>query len=282
MKPASSDFVYFLENNSTFLMADCFTFNLVGGTVLRYTSADVNVNVDGTVYIAHSVLVSGLKYTISAALDVDEQAITIAARDADTVDGVPFLVALRTGAFDGCYVQRDRAFLSAWGTPAIGSVILFYGRISTIDKVGARSAEVKVKSNLVFLAQDFPRNIYQPSCLHTFCDVGCGLSKSTMAVDGGADGGDYSNVLWPEATAGVFDQGTIRFESGANADVTANIKSSTGGSLVLSYPLEFPVAEGDAFTAYRGCAHTLAACQGYSNDANFRGFPFVPTPETAY
>ena len=54
----------------------------------------------------------GLKYKATVGLEVDKQQITIAARPTDLINGAPFLIALRDGAFDGATVQRDRVFLS--------------------------------------------------------------------------------------------------------------------------------------------------------------------------
>src|SRR5208283_3207089 len=84
------------------------------------------------IYLANSILVDGLRFKCAAGLEVDQQQITIAARLADTVGGSPFLQALRNGAFDGCEIQRDRAFLNSWSAydtvNPIGSVKLFKGR----------------------------------------------------------------------------------------------------------------------------------------------------------
>jgi uncharacterized phage protein (TIGR02218 family) len=282
MKDASPELIAFLQNNSTFLMADCFTFILANGQTLCYTTADVDIILDGIVFAAHSVLVKGLKYKISIGVSVDEQDITISARPDDLVNGVPFLVAMRTGVFRGSYLKRQRAFLSSWTAPAIGGVTLFHGRMSTVGKIGDTTAQAKVKSDMLILNQAFPRNGYQPSCLWVFCSAQCGVSKAAITVAGIAGGGTYSTVQWGGAVAGQFDQGTILFQTGANAGVSANIKHSDGATLYLSYPLEYEVAEGDNFKATPGCAHDIASCTSFNNLANFRGFPFVPPPETAY
>ncbi|MBE7190375.1 phage BR0599 family protein, partial [Jatrophihabitans endophyticus] len=53
-------------------------------------------------------------------------------------------------------------------------------------------------------------------------------------------------------------------------------------SLALAYPLTAAPAAGDAFTVYQGCDHRLATCQTqFANQANFRGFPFIPPPTLA-
>jgi hypothetical protein len=72
------------------------------------------------VYSADSVLVEGLRYCCTTGLDVDQQLITVSARPTDAVGGVPFLVALREGVFDGCTIRGDRAFLTAWEAPLLG------------------------------------------------------------------------------------------------------------------------------------------------------------------
>ncbi len=289
MKSASSALVTFLnglraQTDAPLLMADCFTFTLLSGLILTYTNADVPIALNGYTYLANSVLVDGLHYKCSIGLDVDQQKITIAARPTDTIAGVPFLQALRNGAFDGCEVKRERAFLSSWTAAPIGSVILFKGRMSTVDQIGRTSAEVTVNSDLTLLDLNMPRNLYSPACLHVLYDSGCGLVKNAYGSTGTAGAGStVSTILWSGAIA-CHAQGTILFSSGVNAGVSATIKSAAAGtSLTLAYPLESAPASGDAFTAYQGCAHTMANCTSqFSNLVNFRGFPFIPPPTYAF
>ena len=195
--------------------------------------------------------------------------------------GVPFLAGVRAGLLDGCAVQRDRAYLASWSAPPVGSVTLFKGRVSSVDAVGRTSAEITVASDLVLLDVDMPRNLYQPACNHVLYDSGCGLVKSAYGTAGSA-GATPSLLPWAGATP-AFAQGTVSFANGANAGATANIKAAGAGTLTLSAPLAVAPAAGDGFTAYPGCDHTLATCRGrFGNGGNFRGFPFVPAPETAF
>jgi uncharacterized phage protein (TIGR02218 family) len=279
MKDASPELQTLLANGGPFFMADCYTFILKDGTTLRYNASDVDVILDGNTYFAHQVLVSGLKYSVEVGVTVDEQEITIAARDEDQVNGVPVLVALANKAFDQATIRRDRAFLTDWTQQAVGSVNLFHGRMSTIDEIGATAAQVKVKSDVVLLNIDFPRNYYQPSCNLVFCSPLCGVNKAAISVAGAATGGDNSTIEWAGATDSLFDQGIITFSSGANADVSATVKRSDGSALHLIYPLEQSVQAGDEFTACPGCAHTKEDCLKWGG--NFRGFRFVPPPVTA-
>ena len=288
MRAASPALIAFLNSlrkqpDAPLLMADCYTFTLRTGAVLTYTNADVPVVMNGATFLANSLLVDGLQYKCSVGLEVDKQKITIAARQTDTIGGIPFLQAIRNGVLDGCEVQRDRAFLSAWGTAPVGSVTLFKGRVSTIDSVGRTTAQITVASDLVLLDIDMPRNLYQPTCNHVLFDSGCSLVKNAWGSAGIVGSGATAVLVpWASASAAVAP-GPRTLTSGAHTRVTPHIKDASAGALLIAYPLPNAPAAGDGFTAYQGCDHTLATCQAkFNNAGNFRGFPFVPVPETAF
>lgn len=287
MKSASPALVSYLnsvrgESDAPLLMADCFTFSPLSGPILTYTNADVPIALNGFTYAANSVLVDGLHYKCGVGLDVDQQKITISARPTDTIGGVPFLQALRNGVFDGCEVKRERAFLTAWNTAPIGSVVLFKGRFGSIDNVGRTTAEITVNSDLVLLDINMPRNLYSPACLHVLYDSGCGLVKNAYGANGIAEAGSTSSVINWSAASAVYAQGSVIFTSGGNAGKSATVKSASNESLVLAYPLPNSPAAGDEFTVYQGCDHSMTTCQAkFNNLANFRGFPFIPPPTYA-
>jgi uncharacterized phage protein (TIGR02218 family) len=275
--------------DSPIAMADCFTFalasgNLSSGLSLHYTNADQPIVHNGVTFLANGPLVQGLKYRCSAGLEVDKQQITIAARPTDLVNGAMFLNALRDGAFDGCIIQRDRVFMSAPGQEVIGGVTLFHGRISTIDQVGRTSAKLTIASDLILLNMDMPRNLYSPTCLHTLYDSGCTLDRANFAASGSVGVGSLPALINFTGALATHTQGSILFTTGANADVRATVKSVIpGASLTLSYPLPAAPTPGDGFTVYQGCDHTAPTCRAqFNNLGNFRGFPYVPPPQTAY
>jgi uncharacterized phage protein (TIGR02218 family) len=272
------------EPDAQAIVADCYTFTLRTGLILTYTNADVPITLNGYLYLANSIVISGLKFKCSVGLEVDQQQISLSAKATDTINGVPFLKALAQGVFDGCEIQRERAFLNSWsaedGANPIGSVILFKGRIGTIDNIGRTSAQITVNSDLILLDMKMPRNVYSPACQHVLFDSGCGLVKSAFGTTGTVGAGSTKVVInWAGATAN-FNQGTILFSTGANAGVSANIKSVNAGvNVALAYPLYAMPSASDAFTAYWGCDHSQATCNSkFNNQANFRGFPFVPQP----
>ena len=270
-------------HDAPLLMADCFTLTLRTGTVLTLTNADVPVTLGGTVFLANSLLIDGLTFKCAIGLDVDEQQITLAARPTDTIGGVPALQAIHRGVLDGCLVRRERAFLTSWSAPPLGSVVLFQGRVTSVDAVGRTGATITVASDLVLLDIDMPRNLYQPTCVHALYDSGCGLQRSAWGVAGTvAAGSSATQMVWAGADP-KFVQGTLVFTSGVLAGQSVGVKAAGAGTLALTYPLAALPAVGDAFTAYPGCDRTQTTCaQKFANLGNFRGFPFVPPPAAAY
>jgi uncharacterized phage protein (TIGR02218 family) len=277
--------------DSQLLMADCYTVTLLNGTVLGYTNIDYPIALNGLTYVANSILVDGLKYKCSIGLDVDQQKITISAKPTDTINGVPFLVAIQNGVLDGAEIQRDRVFLNPH-LSSIGSVTLFKGRVGTIDGVGRTTAEITVNSDLTLLDINMPRNLYSPACLHVLYDSGCTLLASnfeTAGVVGPPSNLPNSVIEWTGANSN-YAQGKITFTSGVNAGISATIKAGATSAqnngnpayLQLAYPLIEAPSPGDTFDVFFGCDHTMATCQTkFNNLANFRGFPFIPPPTFA-
>lgn len=299
MKAISSTLLTYLNafrptSDAALCMADLYTFTLASGsaagiasgTVLTFTSFDEPVLWNGYTYSANSLQVSGLKYKCTTGVNVDQQKITLSDWPNDLIGGVSYLQAIQHGMLDGAEVQRERAFFYGTGpgyppplTP-IGAIILFKGRVTTVDKAGRTTAEVTIASDLTLLDINMPRNVYQPNCVHTLYDSGCGISRAACTSSGVVGAGStYSTIVWPGATAN-FQQGTITFTSGVNSSVEATVKTATAGLLTLAYPLLNVPGAGDTFTASWGCDHTQATCQAkFANEANFRGFPFVPPPQ---
>jgi uncharacterized phage protein (TIGR02218 family) len=268
--------------DSTVAFAECYTFTLRTGTVITVTNLDQPVTYNSVVFSSTGVLVSGLRYKASTGLSVDKQQVTIYARPTDLVAGSMFLAALRSGAFDGCSVQRDRVFMSTLGGTVIGGVTLFKGRMVSIDDVGRSSANITVATDLVILENNMPHNTYQPTCVHVLYDSGCTLPKGSFSVSGTALAGSNAETLNMTGITTSHAQGTITVTSGANSGLTATVKSASAGTLKLMYPLPSPIATGDAVTVYFGCDHKFATCLSkFANTANFRGFPYIPPPETA-
>ena len=290
MKSAPAALIAALQSSRELSFADCFTLVLADGTVARTTNAQYPVSVPQSgapalVFAAGDILIGGLKLKQTVGVDIDEQQIDIAFRPTSTIAGLPWPVAVREGRFDGATFDRARVVMTAPGTAPIANalVTMFHGEVTTVDNIGRLTCRMTVKSMLNKLAIDMPRDIWQPSCLNILYDGLCTVSKSANAASGSVGASPTLTFIpWSGSAEGIYDQGTVTFEGGANVGISRTVRQSTAAGLTLQRPLDYLPAAGDSFVVYKGCDKTTATCAGrFNNLVNFRGFPFVPPPELA-
>ena len=287
-----------------FAYAEALTLRLASGAVLAYTTAQQSFTVppcDGSVglqtYVANDVLVSGVLLKCSSGqsdngdpsvhIEVDEQQVTLTpnANPAapSLIGGMSFLEAVERGALDAAVIQRDRWFFAAPGLAPLGGMPMFYGFTASLDKLSRTQAVMKVKSDLVLLNIQMPRNLYQPNCLYTIYSTGCGVDQASYASHAAVGAAPTRTFIPWTGAAAQFTGGTITFESGPNINQSRSVKSVGPTGLALAYPLPATPLAGDLFVAYPGCDRTLAGgCTFFANTARFRGHPFVPPPELAF
>ncbi|MFT4097058.1 MAG: DUF2163 domain-containing protein [Rhodoblastus sp.] len=270
--------------DATLHVAECFTFTLRSGNVLRFTNADVAIVYLGNTFACDGPLIDGLKYHATVGVNVDEQQMTVAARPGYQLAGAAFVGMLEDGAFDLCRFRRERVFFRDHvGGEVVGGVVLFEGRFARIEDIGEIDARITVADDLVDLEAQMPRNSYQATCNRALYDSGCGLKAQDFTT--AALAGEGSTQLTLHTPAALFAQigGYVEFTGGANAGVRATIKNvRVGREITLVFPLPDAVATGDAFNIVLGCDRTLPTCAGtFNNRARFRGFPFVPPMQYA-
>lgn len=288
MKSAPAELVTLLSTTRDLWMADLYTFTLVDGTVLRYTSADIDITVGARVFDHSGPLISRTRTRLALGTSVDSLDLEISAEGAHLLSGLPWLQAITNGALDGATVDLERAFASgpaaALAGTVAGTVLLFSGQVSdtTTESLNAR---VIVRSFLERLDTSLPRNLYQPACGYSLYDTGCGVLRSSFAVNSTVGNGSTRQVIncALNQAAGYFSIGDIQFTSGQNLGVIRTVKSYTPGVVTLAYPLPKNIAFGDTFSIAPGCDKRSVTCDGtFNNLARFRATPYVPTPETAY
>lgn len=303
-----SDFNALLASRQ-FAYAEAFTIRLTNqqfaGTVLAWTDGQYDFTVppcDGSLmlqtYVANDVLVKGFRFKCSSGgenqggdptttIEVDEQQVTFTPNANPAVPsviaGVPFNEAIGMKAFDGAIVQRDRWFFEGPGTHGpVGAMPIFYGFAASVDALSRTQVIGKVKSDLVLLNIQMPRNLYQPNCQYTVYSGPCGVIKASYAnhdVVGASPSRTF--IPWASSTA-QFTLGTIEFESGPNINITSTIKSADTSGLTLAYPLPYLPIAGDDFVAYPGCDRQYGGgCLFFNNQARYRASPFVPQASTA-
>lgn len=284
MKGANPALIALLNGDADFQRADLWTLTLPGGTVVRWSGADRPITANGHVHALGPAIERG---TISEkiGLEVATLTMTITANADDTINGVPIIPFIARRGLDGAAVRLDRAFMAEWDLPAVGTVLRFAGKITSIGDIAGASATITVSSWTILLNVSMPTNLYQAACLHSVYDAGCGLDPAPFAVSGAVSAAPgtsrFGSTL--SITADDFAQGRIVFTSGANTGVAATVKSNdAAGTFSLIRPLPALPAPGDGFTAYPGCDLTRGRClTRFNNLGRHKATPFVPVPETA-
>jgi uncharacterized phage protein (TIGR02218 family) len=282
MKSASAAMDTLLATNGPFFMADLYTITLLSGTVLRFTSADVPLTVSGQTYLNTGPTLSRTKTRLTLGLEVATMDIEISADDTQLLLGTPWIHAIRQGKLDGAIIRVDLLMAPDWTDTSAGSIPIFEGEVRDTD-AARLTAKVTVASIAYKFDMNLPKNSYTPSCGRTLYDTGCKAVKATFSASSAAGSGS-TNTSVTSALAqatGYFDLGVITFTSGANNGISRTVRGFAGGTFDLSLPLPVQPTPGDTFTAAAGCDRTQSTCTNkFSNMANFRGFPFVPNPES--
>lgn len=284
MRNVSTTLLNLLKGGSTFLMADLYTFKTTYGTTLYYTSAPNDVTFGGNTYSSSGLLISRSSAKWVTGIEVDSMTINLQSDNSVTISGNPIFNAIIEGFIDGCQVTVSRLFFSDWNTP-VDSILIFSGKVT--NSVSYRnSAELTIASDLYDLNIQMPKNIYTATCSHNLYDAGCTVNKSSFTVSASvlsvnSDG----SIVVPSGGQpdGYYNMGGLQFTSGLNAGLTRTIKSYASNTVKFTAPFPNVVSAGDAFIAYPGCDKVLnGTCSTvFNNTKNFRGFPYIPVPETA-
>jgi len=294
MKSASPALISLLATRQ-FYSADLYQLDLVNGTSLYYCGGDRDVVWNGITWSSgYTGNGSGpffdrkdnkAKCHWKVGVEVDTLVFDCLPGGA-TVGGEAFLSFIRQGGFDGAELTLYRAFMPTYGNTAAGTVIMFVGRVAEVD-AGRSLATFTINSHLELLNQMMPRNLYQSGCVNTLFDASCTLSAAAFSISGTTLTGSTPNSINAtlSQTTGYFNMGQIAFTSGANAGFSRSVQTHLHGSpstLALISPLPSAPAIGDAFTLQPGCDKTQSTCAlKFSNLVNFRGFPYIPSPQTS-
>lgn len=286
-----------------FVMCDLHRFALSDGTtVLRYSTSDFSdVAFGSETYLSstngpameRNGEHASVKWT--SGLEVDTLDFEAFPDDTDMVANVPFLKAIRVGAFDDAAYSLYRAYFAQWTDAngflpiklaCVGAVLMFPGVVCEVQ--GTRTgAKFSVNSFKERLSMQVPQRLFQASCLHTLYDAGCTLDKAPFTVSGTiaavSSQSQFTTNLTGQASS-YYNLGAVIFTSGMNAGYARSVKTyiNGGGAVGLLSPAPFMPAAGDTFSIYPGCDKTQATCTNkYANFPNFLATPNVPAPETA-
>jgi hypothetical protein len=292
-----SGYLEFVQSQTRAVMGHLYQFVSAAGQTDSYTDLDVDVTALSVVWKSGGVRIDGLRRKLDTGFQIDEQKIKIFALPSDTLFGGVFLPAMSSGVMDGGSIYRWRiVFPLVTGNaaydvqnPPIGAPYvwqLFIGYMGQIEKAGQTHVEAKVRSPLVKLEVNMPRNYYQPGCNWTLFDAGCTLDKASFGTDYIVASVNSNQSIFPVGGVATptggdglqnYSGGRLLFTSGTLAGTQVLIDNNNSFGFGLAYVLDVAPNPGDAFTVYPGCSKSFATCQQkFANDANFRGFDKVP------
>ena len=123
-------------------------------------------------------------------------------------------------------------------------------------------------------------SLYSPSCRVKFGDNSCKLDLEAFTVMGVVTEVVSSREFFDSSraeAAGYFTAGKITFTSGLNNGQSMEVKGYANGTIALTLPLPYMLAEGDGYSMVAGCDKTFSTCAlRFDNAVNFRGEPHVP------
>jgi uncharacterized phage protein (TIGR02218 family) len=273
MKTTTTACAALLASAREIYMAELYTLTLRDGAVTRWAAADVAVSYLGNTW-APGPIIERDSIKSQMGLQVATVGVTM---HADST-----ITAAWRGVLDGASMLIEKAFTDTPGGSIAGTVHLYEGRVADIE-VNSTSIKLSIKDFVELLDTPVPLDVYQAGCVHSLYDSGCGVNKAANGLGLSVQAGTAVSLIKCAVTgAGVYDLGELLFTSGVNAGVRRAVKAHTAGQLLLSFPLLDLPAAGDTFTVYKGCDKKASTCQSkFGNQAKFKGFPFVPAPETA-
>ncbi|MGH6889806.1 MAG: DUF2163 domain-containing protein [Rhizomicrobium sp.] len=284
----------FLASRAPCQVAELFTFSLLSGTTLLWTSYDKSLTVGANTWLAQrdgGPLLTRNRLGAKNTVEVPELEIRLGCADTQLLNGQNLKTQIHNGALDGARVEIDRVFMPTPGDTQFGYVVLFNGRWSQAI-IDAEGVTITAKGDNVLMNQQAPRNLYQTNCLHSFCDAACTLSEAAYSFTGQSalTGSSVRALAWSVPagfTSAQFSQGKITMTSGAAVGQVRTVRSAGGSSpnwLNLTYPLYDAPAAGDTFDILMGCDKQQTSCQtrvqangtGVNNIQHFRGYPYTP------
>jgi uncharacterized phage protein (TIGR02218 family) len=287
MKTASSELIDHLNNAQEFILVDLYTIILIGYEesnlegVYRYSSYDQSITINNITWSATNALIQRERVRLVVGVEVDSLSVKIFASDIMQIKNYPFMQACAKGILDGATIKLERAFIDITGE-VIGVINMFQGRVSDVQ-VTRSEAEITVNSDLELLNVQMPRHIYQPGCQHSLYDSGCKISRQTKEVITNISNATATMLTLPYISypAGYFDLGYMSLVPAGEIGEKRTIRSWDGLNLNLLNPLTQIPAIGTQIYLYPGCDKSKTTCEAkFNNKINFRGFPYIPAPET--
>lgn len=268
-------------------LAEIYYITLRDGTILKYTSHDVNITWDGNTYTPLPIKRSNIKYHSN--LEIDSVTLNIGIVGV-TVGGASYTIPqiINRGFFRKATVE---IYLVDWPTPTT-SIFLFKGFTTGTFSYNQGILTLECNGELDKLNALFPKILYTELCQHEHFRSGtfaCNLSNVSYKVSGvvSSTNGTYvigsSSFLFSAHAEGYWLQGEVVWTSGDNTGISSSIKAHIDGFISVRAALPSTIQVGDGFDVYPGCDRTGTTCETkFNNYTNFFGFEDIPRTASLY
>lgn len=250
-------------------LATCWRVKRKDGVELYFTEHDRDIVVDGNSYQAASAM--GVS-AVSSQLGM-------------TVDNLEFDGMLSADAIceeDILAGRYDHAeitvFMVNYEDPSMGMLALKTGWLGEVTLHGGQFiAEIR---GLTSRLQQMIGEVYTSTCRAGFGDARCGKNAEDLTVEGAVTSVETAYAFFDSAReepGDYFAYGLITFTSGANEELSMEVRDYNNGRFGLFLPMPYAIEVGDSYRAVAGCDKIFATCVNrFDNAMNFRGEPHVP------
>lgn len=274
-----------LEATHDLCYADLYDITLADSSVWRFTSADVPLQWAGQTYRSTGVAIKRGSFSTALGVQVQTLALTLTP-DREDATLAAFIAELDFTPLRGARVAWRGWYGDSWAAAQF-TVLEFSGRVTAVEDDVATT--LQCSSDLMLLDTKMPRNMYQSDCSLELYDAQCGVSRAAFTEAGTVLAGSTPTsilISGPVRLAGYFARGGLQINTGPLAGTRVSIRAHSVGAggpvLVPVAPLDAAPATGTAVSVWPGCDKSQATCTStFANLDHFRGYPFIPMPETA-
>lgn len=248
----------------------CWKLTLRDGTVMGFTSHDVDIVLSGVTYLASSGFDPSAVDT-SNDMSVDNLDL------AGMLDNEIILESdLREGRYDYAKIE---IFMCNYTNLKDVLLMIRRGYLGKV-KYGQNGFSAEVRGLMEAYSQQ-SGTVCQKTCRATLGDNKCKVNLGTYTSTGqvtmiNQDGSFQTNCV---SANSYFAYGIITWTSGLNSGIPYEVKESyqTNGALDLFLPTTYGIAIGDTFTITAGCDRNATTCRSkFGNIVNFRGELYTP------
>lgn len=242
-----------------------------GAVHFYFTSSDKDVVFEGNTYIAEPFRRS----SVSSTQDIGKTPLKINTSIRNAF--VKQFIASPPTEIINITVTRKHAAEETFASTFIGRVI----NVELQDN----GATITCQSIQSSLRRPGLRRLYQTTCPHVLYGTECLVARPAFQVDAvlsAVSALTITSSAFIVSINATFDASWFVggfVESSVAGQVTRRfITAHNNGSGVLTLNLPLPnVSVGDTVTAFPGCDHDNATCNGkFANIDNYGGFPFIP------